>query len=62
MRIAVIGHVEHVTIGRSAALPSPGEILHIDAPVVVAGDGIAFFQLAKSGAPHLRAQRMAPAS
>ena len=52
MRIAVIGHVEHVTIGRAAALPSPGDILHIDAPVVVAGGGggIAFFQLAKSAA------------
>ncbi len=52
MRIAVIGHVEHVTIGRAAALPSPGDILHLDGPFVIAGGGggIAFAQFAKSSA------------
>ena len=52
MRIAVIGHVEHVTIGRAAALPAPGDILHVDEPVVIpgGGGGIAFSQLARSGA------------
>jgi ribokinase len=50
MRIAVVGHVEHVTIARTAALPRAGEIVHFDDPVVIAGGGggIAFFQLTKS--------------
>jgi ribokinase len=50
--MAVIGHVEHVTIARVAALPVGGEILHLDAPEVIAGGGggIAFGQLAKSSA------------
>lgn len=52
MRIAVIGHVEHVTIARVPALPVPGDILHLDAPQVIAGGGggIAFFQFAASEA------------
>lgn len=52
MRIAVVGHVEHVTIARTAALPHAGEIVHLEEPVVIAGGGggIAFFQLAKSDA------------
>jgi ribokinase len=52
MRIAVIGHIEHVTIGRAAAPVAPGDIVHFDDPVVIAGGGgaIAFFQLAKSDA------------
>ncbi len=52
MRIAVIGHVEHVTIARGAALPRAGEILHLADPVMIAGGGggIAFFQLTKSDA------------
>jgi ribokinase len=52
MRIAVIGHVEHVTIARVAALPAPGEIAHLDQTVVIAGGGggIAFAQLAKADA------------
>lgn len=50
MRIAVIGHVEHVTIARVAALPAAGDILHLATPEVVAagGGGIAFFQLTNS--------------
>ncbi|MBA3457174.1 MAG: sugar kinase [Deltaproteobacteria bacterium] len=52
LRLGVIGHVEHVTLGRVAALPLPGDIVHLDQPRVLAGGGggIAFFQLARSGA------------
>ena len=52
MRIAVVGHVEHVTIARGAALPRAGDIVHLADPVVIAGGGggIAFFQLTKSDA------------
>jgi ribokinase len=52
LEIAVIGHVEHVTIARVDALPQLGEIAHLDDPIVVAGGGggIAFHQLAKSDA------------
>lgn len=55
-RIAVIGHVEHVTIAPLARLPSPGEIAHVDQPVTIpgGGGGIAFFQLTRSpGELHL---------
>lgn len=55
LRIAVIGHVEHVVIGRVPSLPTPGSIVHLD-PVVIAGGGggISFHQLAKSpGEIHL---------
>lgn len=52
MNIAVIGHVEHVTIAQVAALPRAGEIAHLAEPIVIAGGGggIAFFQLTKSDA------------
>ncbi len=52
MRIAVVGHVEHVTIAQVPSLPEAGEILHLDEPIVIAGGGggIAFFQLVKSDA------------
>ncbi len=52
MRIAVIGHVEHVTLGRVPALPAAGAILHLDAPRFVpgGGGGLAFFQLVRSAA------------
>ncbi|MDE3094920.1 MAG: sugar kinase [Chloroflexota bacterium] len=58
MRIAVVGHVEHVTIARVPALPSPGDILHLpdgphgDGPLWIAGGGggITFAQLARSPA------------
>jgi ribokinase len=52
LRIAVIGHAEHVTIARVLALPRPGEILHLDEPFVIAGGGggIAFHQLANGPA------------
>src|SRR5205085_9198589 len=52
MRLAVIGHVEHITLGRVTALPRAGDIAHLTDVHVLAGGGggIAFFQLAKSGA------------
>jgi ribokinase len=52
MRIAVIGHVEHVTIGRVPALPGPGAIAHLEEPRFLpgGGGGIAFFQLARGDA------------
>ncbi|HET7785924.1 MAG TPA: PfkB family carbohydrate kinase [Myxococcales bacterium] len=52
MRVAVIGHVEHVTLGRVPAVPRAGEIAHLDAPRFFpgGGGGVAFFQLARSGA------------
>ena len=52
MRIAVIGHVEHVTIASVPALPAPGDILHLDDAQTIAGGGggIAFFQLVRSPA------------
>lgn len=52
MRIAVIGHVEHVTLGRVVALPGLGDIVHLDEPRIIAGGGggVTFFQLVKSPA------------
>jgi ribokinase len=51
-RIAVVGHVEHVTLGRVDAFPSPGDIVHFSAARMLAagGGGIAFAQLLKSDA------------
>jgi ribokinase len=52
VRIAVIGHVEHITLGRVPRLPGAGEIAHAEDLRVFpgGGGGIAFFQLAKSPA------------
>ncbi len=52
MRVAVVGHVEHVTLGRVPRLPGPGEIAHAQDVRVFpgGGGGIAFFQLARSSA------------
>jgi ribokinase len=52
MRVAVIGHVEHVTIAPVETLPMPGDIVHLDDPVVFAGGGggVAFFQFVRSDA------------
>lgn len=51
-RLAVIGHVEHVTIGRVPALPRAGEIAHLEAPrwFPGGGGGVAFWQLTRSPA------------
>jgi ribokinase len=52
MRIAVIGHVEHVILGRVPAVPLPGGIAHLENPRTLpgGGGGIAFFQLTRSPA------------
>jgi ribokinase len=52
VKIAVIGHVEHITIGAAPALPVGGDILHLAAPRAFAGGGggVAAFQLARSDA------------
>jgi ribokinase len=52
LRLGVIGHVEHITIGRVASLPCAGDIAHLQDIRVLAGGGggIAFFQLARSPA------------
>ena len=51
-RIAVVGHVEHVCLGRVAALPAPGDIVHLEATRALAGGGgaLAFAQLCRSSA------------
>ncbi|HET7505324.1 MAG TPA: PfkB family carbohydrate kinase [Kofleriaceae bacterium] len=52
LRLAVIGHAEHITIGRVAAIPRAGDITHVRDPRVIVGGGggIAFFQLVRSDA------------
>jgi len=52
MRIAVVGHVEHITLGRVPRVPAPGEIAHATDVRTFpgGGGGIAFFQLVKSPA------------
>ena len=52
LRVAVIGHVEHVTIGSAPRLPTPGEIVHLDDVVTIpgGGGGLAFFQLRRGPA------------
>jgi ribokinase len=52
LRLAVIGHVEHATIGRLATLPAASEIAHVrDAGWIPGGGGgIAFHQLTRSTA------------
>lgn len=51
-RIAVIGHVEHVTLGRADGVPQPGDIVHLREPrfLPAGGGGLAFLQLCKSDA------------
>jgi ribokinase len=51
-RVAVVGHVEHVSLDRVAALPSPGDIVHVDRPRTFpgGGGGVAFAQLSRSRA------------
>lgn len=51
-RIAVIGHVEHITLGRVPALPGGGDIAHLEDVQVFpgGGGGVAFFQLARGEA------------
>lgn len=51
-RIAVVGHVEHVTLGRTDALPRPGDIIHLRETRFLpgGGGGLAFAQLCRSDA------------
>jgi len=51
-RIAVVGHVEHVTLGRAEGAVGPGDIVHLrDARFLPGGGGgIAFAQLCRSDA------------
>lgn len=52
MRIAVVGHVEHVTLGRVEAVPVAGDVAHLLEPRFLpgGGGGLAFGQLCKSDA------------
>ncbi len=52
LRIAVIGHVEHVTLGQVPSVPAAGEIRHLGELTTIpgGGGGVAFFQLEKSDA------------
>lgn len=52
LRIAVIGHVEHVTLGRVPAIPRAGEIVHVEGArwFPGGGGGVAFAQLARGDA------------
>ena len=52
LRIAVVGHVEHVTAGRVPAVPGAGEIVHVASPrwFPGGGGGVAFLQFARSDA------------
>src|SRR5262249_35131269 len=51
-RLAVGGHVTHGTRSEVAALPQPGDIVHLDAPrwFPGGGGGVAFFQLVRGAA------------
>jgi ribokinase len=51
-RIAVIGHVEHVTLGHVDGVIAPGDVVHLLEPrfVPAGGGGIAFAQLCRSDA------------
>lgn len=51
-RIAVVGHVEHVTLGRADGVPVPGDIIHLrDVRFLPGGGGgLAFAQLCRSDA------------
>jgi ribokinase len=52
LKIGVIGHVEHITLGRVRQLPGRGDIAHLESPEETpgGGGGIAFYQLVNSDA------------
>jgi ribokinase len=52
MRLAVVGHAEHITLGSIPAMPHAGDIHHLDdARVFVGGGGgVTFYQLLESSA------------
>ncbi|MCK6544618.1 PfkB family carbohydrate kinase [Myxococcota bacterium] len=49
LKLAVVGHTEHITLGRVAEVPREGDIAHLARPFAFAGGGagMAFQQLAK---------------
>lgn len=51
-RIAVVGHVEHLTLGLAPEVPKAGEIAHLTSAVSFGGGGggVTFHQLVKSDA------------
>jgi ribokinase len=51
-RIAVVGHIEHVTLGRTDGVLGPGDIVHLQDVRFLpgGGGGIAFAQLCRSDA------------
>lgn len=51
-RLAVIGHVEHVTLGSVDGVPHQGDVIHLRDPrfLPAGGGGIAFAQLCRSDA------------
>jgi ribokinase len=52
VRIAVVGHVEHITLGRVPSVPVAGDIVHMSEPRFLpgGGGGLAFHQLVRSPA------------
>jgi ribokinase len=52
VRIAVVGHAQHVTLAAVPSLPALGDIVHLERPAWMAGGGgaITFFQLVRSPA------------
>jgi ribokinase len=52
LTLAVVGHVEHVTLGFVPAVPLRGEIAHLDGVVAIpgGGGGVAYVQLTKGPA------------
>lgn len=56
-RIAVVGHVEHVCLGRTGAFPSPGDVVHLASSRTLAGGGgaLAFAQLCRSAGTSVEA-------
>jgi ribokinase len=52
LRIAVVGHVEHVTLGRTDTVPAAGDIVHLREVRFLpgGGGGLAFAQLCRSDA------------
>ncbi|MFS8068307.1 MAG: PfkB family carbohydrate kinase [Byssovorax sp.] len=52
LRIAVVGHVEHVTLGRTDGVLGPGDIIHLRDTRFLpgGGGGVAFAQLCRSDA------------
>lgn len=52
VRVAVVGHVEHVTLGTVDTVPSSGDIAHLGSPQTFpgGGGGLAFSQLCRGDA------------